>query len=1224
MLLSTTVLAAEDEMLFKEPAVIELLVTYQDGETSHTLSLLPLEDDQPQIAMQAGNALRFQVRFDNLERLDRVYITSTKSDDVKYLEAVYDQSAGAYIADGYFDPDDTDYVPGTIGVTYTKKVVAVTEDNAIDSDIELGAVKTQLENQGISLREVQADGDGTVTAQVVFGEMLGGAADVYVDAAISTLIADSNIDEDELEQWLDVYGKLEDLAFYQLNGADGKAYTMYLDYGDADTYLMIIRDVTGNKYTKMLINKAAESLSLGDISDSLSHVNTVSKMLLDYSAISKEVDELREDVAASPMMTAAQRQEANAKIDALENDKKLFMMGTTILPMFVGATVITGGAAMAAAPALLFSALLSGITATSNYFWEHRIGMIQGCEPIAEVFSGSTAHAGWIPLTEAYFAEKGSYIGESGNYYLAEDVSNINIEISGKVSSPINVTICLHGHNVGHIRNRGNCTLYIRDCKYAERPNGTVVGGTILQGISNSSSGTLHISGGTAARLVSDETAPVFVNDGTATVDGGLLIGGIHNGGELTIKSGIVRGAGANEGVSNYGTLNLVGGTVTDGEGSRPCILNSGKFTMRGGTVEAIGDLNGRVIVAIDNDNRGEMTLSGGTVYALNSSNSIGSIGLSNKGTVIITGGTVMADYTGISNRGQLTIKKGIVKANMFGIYNGKETTISGGTVAADVSCIDNSGQLTISGGVIESTGNDSYSVLLNKGELTMSGGILQGTPWSLDNRGKATITDAATVTNGINNTKAGQLIISNGITEGQIWNEGNVTVSGGTVTEGINNIGQLTVNGGIVESTGMCGICSFPDTNTTVNGGIVESISNMGQLTVNGGVIKSTDESGIFNASGANTTVNGGTIESIYNMGQLTVNGGLIESSRWGIFNQDGGKLTISGGTVNAKYGIGSFYGSDGYTGEIKLLITKTSKIEINSQEQAFDTPPILEAATGYDGGVTYYSAANAEGVWKTIQDASELCSTAPHMSYFRLEADGASAASAPPKVWIVGGALRPDGTSEAGIVLQGRGTVCSGQLSLHYDPEMTVEIEESSGCTVLENTNGRLVISLNADTSFDGETVLLTLTCSNATESALTLSDVQLCGSNGSVIPETDIRSGGISAGGILTAVVNEARIERTDFGQTVTVAVDLTDLGYYSEPLKEAVSVLALYENRQLKGTGIQPTTAFNSGISEVTLSANASGTVTEYRVFLLDNMQSLSPLYMALTSGLHVLS
>ena len=75
---------------------------------------------------------KFKVKYNNSEKIDAVYITSTRNQVTKSMKAVYDENTDTFIAEGFFDENDHNYVPGKIGIKYHEK----TDDSYSIADIE--------------------------------------------------------------------------------------------------------------------------------------------------------------------------------------------------------------------------------------------------------------------------------------------------------------------------------------------------------------------------------------------------------------------------------------------------------------------------------------------------------------------------------------------------------------------------------------------------------------------------------------------------------------------------------------------------------------------------------------------------------------------------------------------------------------------------------------------------------------------------------------------------------------------------------------------------------------------------------------------------------------------------------------------------------------------------------------------------------------------------------
>lgn len=683
--------AAAETAAFSEPSVTALTVSYDGGETQNLL------ENQSAILLPAGSKPVFAVTFDNSEPLNQVFVTSTKNGETKYLEAK--PQGGQYVTDDYFDPSEVNYIPGTISVTYSKKTVKVGESGGTD----LNTLKAQLSSQGISSRNETTEADGTVTAQVVLGDMFGAMANECFDAAVSEFTVGAGIDQGELDRWLGVYQNLSELSSYDLEGVDGKQYTLYLsdkDFGDTDTYLVMVKDATSNKYTKMLLNKAAGSVGLGDIFDALSAANVVSKKLLEYRAISKDTAALREEIEAHPTMTRQEKAEANAEADAWDRDRKLFLIGMTAVAILVPP---------ASAP-LMISVLTAGYSAIADYFWDYRVGMIKGCEPIENVFSESGDHPGWVELTDYR-------ISESGNYFLTTDFSILQISENARI------TLCLHGHTIKGITtmNSGS-TLAIQDCKYKEHSDGSITGGMISRTILMEDQNELTLEQGIIAGVVSRG------NGGKITINGGMMTGGIADdggSGKITINSGTLSGGirvnssnvTINGGIINadrhiVDTLDPNGNSdatvqINGGELSGSFRTNIGSITvnMKQGSIS--GDIirSGNVLfqngTCTGNINGNDIIITGGSISGRVSGTnitmeggSIGSASFSTGTTAVITGGVVNGPISNYRDS-RLTINGGIIKGNISN-SNSAQLTISNGTVLGGITNYNNKTTLLI------------------------------------------------------------------------------------------------------------------------------------------------------------------------------------------------------------------------------------------------------------------------------------------------------------------------------------------------------------------------------------------------------------------------------------------------------------------------------------------------------------------------------------------------
>lgn len=226
-------------------------------------------------------------------------------------------------------------------------------------------------------------------------------------------------------------------------------------------------------------------------------------------------------------------------------------------------------------------------------------------------------------------------------------------------------------------------------------------------------------------------------------------------------------------------------------------------------------------------------------------------------------------------------------------------------------------------------------------------------------------------------------------------------------------------------------------------------------------------------------------------------------------------------------------------------------------------------------------------------------------------------------PKLWVVGGAMEADGTAKASVVLQGRGFVCGGNFTLKYDSAMTATVTPSANCQINHDAKtGTVRVSWASDVPYSGEETLLTLEFSNAKESAITLDSVTAYVGEGEPVTVVDIRPGAVTAASEVAAMVDDVQKKTEEDGKTAyTVSVDVADGKFFTDDAAESLSVMmGLYQDGKMVGVAVVPKTEFSNGISQVELSATTGAAVTELRVFLLEDMTSLSPLCQALSENI----
>ena len=361
-----------------EPSINSLIINYNEHNVNKSYDLTKTDGILPVIYYLPGTEFVFEASFENPEKIDELYITSTRNNVTKYLPAKYDAQKGAFITSGYFDENDKNYVPGVISYEYNMRPpeVKVGTDYDLESYVDLlpaGAAEdvTVTTNTDTELR--------TSIDLSKFDESLKG---VVIDTDISVVDAASGTD---LGKWKDLLEEGDNVMSYVIPGYNDEKYICNLDYSDAGTWLMLVKDVSGNKYIKLSLDvmmEEADDLSkyakLMEVSTTLSSVNSTASLLYSNYQIEKDMDELRNEVMSSGHYSSTE--ELNAalkKVDNYDLDQNKLLLATTVMTMLIAAP-ITAGAAMTAAPFILASALIGTVMASKPFFDEFRLADIKG------------------------------------------------------------------------------------------------------------------------------------------------------------------------------------------------------------------------------------------------------------------------------------------------------------------------------------------------------------------------------------------------------------------------------------------------------------------------------------------------------------------------------------------------------------------------------------------------------------------------------------------------------------------------------------------------------------------------------------------------------------------------------------------------------------------------------------------------------------------------------
>ncbi|MFM6132411.1 MAG: beta strand repeat-containing protein, partial [Sphaerospermopsis kisseleviana] len=407
--------------------------------------------------------------------------------------------------------------------------------------------------------------------------------------------------------------------------------------------------------------------------------------------------------------------------------------------------------------------------------------------------------------------------------------------------------------------------------------------GTLTLGGNNTFAGPLAANGGTT--LVNGTQATTTVNVGGGT----LLLGGnsrLADGATLTLSTGTVNLGGFSDTVA---TFNQSGGVFTNGT------LTATTYGLSGGTVG--GTLSGGTANVT-----GGITLSGAinSTLNVNSGGSATASGTAGGAVNINTGGTfTLAAAERIGNSSAVTVDAGTLATATFNDTVGSVVLTNNGSITGTGTIT--AGTYTLNGGTVGAnlgTGTATSSAgttTLNgtlAGDLAVSGGTVNLGSADRIGSSSAVTVSSGTLGLGANNDTVGNFTITGGTLGGSgILTASTYALQGGNVNAALGT-GAVTVSGGTT-ALGSAGRLNSASTLTV----------DSGQITLGGSeTVASLAGSGGTVALGANTLTAGGGNASTTYSGVFTGAGTVAKTGT--------GSLTLGGdnssyaGTVNLQAG--------------------------------------------------------------------------------------------------------------------------------------------------------------------------------------------------------------------------------------------------------------------------------------------------------------------------------
>ena len=401
------VYTAEKKIVYEaQTPILKDLTLYYDNHSATKIALLPNGTKTPYISFNPNVPFTFVADFENNENIENVYIVSERNNIKKLMPAEYDESSGTYIATGYFDENNHSYVPGAISVEYSEKREVAKVGQEVDWEELYNGIDDRLKDCEVSIKQGE---EGEQIFTIDFSTLYDTFGDTSMDLSIKAL---DHMSGAELSEYLSMFEQNSKYLSYIIPGIDDERYQAYLNYTDPETISMVIYDASSlvKNAVEFQMNFNCDTSAIKDwmeLTDKLDTFNTVAGVVYEGIGIYMETEELKDEILASE--TILNKPEALRKAEELGNDRMMFMLLTTALPL-----LIAPAAGVMAGPALVFTGMLAIISASSSLFWDLRIANIKGektkaswiIDPSGYVYEAVTSNRLENVVATAYFKEK--------------------------------------------------------------------------------------------------------------------------------------------------------------------------------------------------------------------------------------------------------------------------------------------------------------------------------------------------------------------------------------------------------------------------------------------------------------------------------------------------------------------------------------------------------------------------------------------------------------------------------------------------------------------------------------------------------------------------------------------------------------------------------------------------------------------------------------------------
>lgn len=318
---------AKTQVIYQKelPVLEELVMYYQDHINNNKYILTDHSLLTGYVVFYPLAGYSFTASFTNRKEIDHVYIVSTRNNVKKYIEAFWDTKKQCYVANGYFDKGNINYVPGKISVEYTlktsKKKISVGNNVDFSSESFTAKLKDGWKKSIIEVKENANASTNINASDRVLNAKL--SSDLTGMEGISLKLTEtivSNQNEVNKEEIL----KEKEGQIVKEFTENKKDYIYCLDYSNLDKVSITIYNLTEKKqYHYTLEVEGNWNRSMRELLIQVISAGMEEDYLSAYYPANDSYETMLQNIYASDMS----EEEANT---AIKDSEKLFEQGLVL------------------------------------------------------------------------------------------------------------------------------------------------------------------------------------------------------------------------------------------------------------------------------------------------------------------------------------------------------------------------------------------------------------------------------------------------------------------------------------------------------------------------------------------------------------------------------------------------------------------------------------------------------------------------------------------------------------------------------------------------------------------------------------------------------------------------------------------------------------------------------------------------------------------------------